>query len=155
MRAESLDWPLIEERQACPPEAHLVPAETKGGKLFLAHLPSLRVGFLIKPAVHFKPFIRARRADQVDHYLIRGQRHAAPIARDMAEQPMLDFIPFAGPRRIMADLDNHPRGIGQALQLMLPQPIAMAITSPTVRGDQQPRRRGVALAAQLFPPLRN
>jgi hypothetical protein len=31
----------------------------------------------------------------------------------------------------------------------------MAITSPTVCGDQQPRRGGVALAAQLFPPLRN
>src|SRR5262249_27436559 len=38
---------------------------------------------------------------------------------------------------------------------MLPQPIAIAITPPTVSGDQQPRGRGVALAAQLFPPLRN
>ena len=129
----------------------LVAAETNGGILLLADLASLRVSFLIKPAVHFKPCLRACRADQVDHHLIRGQRHAAPVARDVAEQPMLDFIPFAGPRRIMADLDNHPRGIGQPLQLVLPQPIAMAITPPTVRGDQQPRRRGVALAAQLVP----
>jgi len=66
---------------------------------------------------------------------------------------MLDFVPFAGPWRIMADLDNDPNGIRQPLELVLPQPIAMAITSSAVRSDQQPRRWGIALAAQLFPPL--
>lgn len=118
----------------------LVPADTKGSVLFIADLPSLGVGFLIKPAVHFQPFLRARRADQLDHHLISGQRHAAPVACDVAEQPMLDFIPFAGPRWIMADLDNESGGIRQTLEFVLPQPIAMAITSSAVRGDQQPRR---------------
>ena len=133
----------------------LVPAEPKGGILLLADLAPLRVSFLIQPAVHFQPRTRARRADQVDYHFIRGQRYAAPIACDMAEQSMLDFIPFAGPRRIMTDLDNQSRGIGQALQLVLPEPIAIPITPATVGGDQQPRRGGVTLAAQLFPPLRN
>src|SRR5919204_4307154 len=118
----------------------LVAAETNGGKLLFADLTSLRVSFLIKPTVYFKPFLRARRADQVDHYLIRGQRHAAPVARNMAEQARLDFVPLAGPRRVMGDLDNDPQGIGQPLELVLPQPIAMAIAPPAVGGDQQPRR---------------
>ena len=93
----------------------LVPTDTKGGKLFIADFASLWVSFLIQPAVHFKPFIGACRADQVDHNFMCYQRHATPIARDMAEQAMFDFIPFAGPWRIMANLDSDPRGVGQAL----------------------------------------
>jgi hypothetical protein len=67
------------------------------------------------------------RTHQVDDNLVRDERHAAPIAGNMAEQPMLDFVPFAGPRGIMADFDNHARGIRQPLQFVFPQPIVIAI----------------------------
>jgi hypothetical protein len=73
----------------------------------------------------------------------------------MAEQPMLDFVPFTGPWRIRADLNPHPGGSGEALQLLLPQPIALTIPPPPVGGAQYPRRGEVALTAQLVPPLRN
>jgi len=73
----------------------------------------------------------------------------------MAEQSMLDFVPLARPRRRMADLDNAPHGIRQPWEVVLPQPIALAIPPPAVGGDQQPRRGGIALAAQLVPPLLN
>ena len=36
-----------------PVAMKLIPTDTKGSKLFLTHLPSLRVGFLIEPAVLF------------------------------------------------------------------------------------------------------
>ncbi len=132
-----------------------VPADAQGGILLSADLASLRVGFLIKPAVHGQPFLRPRRTDQIDHHLRGGQRNAPPVARDVAEQAMLDFIPFAGARRIMADLDNPAGGIGEPLQFQLPQPCAMAITPPTVRRDEHPRRGGIARAPQVGPPLLN
>lgn len=70
----------------------LVPTDTKGRKLFIADFASLWVNFLIQPAMHFKPFIGACRADEVDHDLMGYQWHAPPIARDMAEQAMLDLF---------------------------------------------------------------
>ena len=94
-----------------PVTVELVATERNGGIFLLADLATLGVSLLVQPAVDFQSRIGACRTHQVDDDFMSDQRHAAPIAGDMAEQPMLDFVPFAGPRWLLADLDNHARGI--------------------------------------------
>ena len=46
-----------------------------------------------------------------DNFKVRWD--SPPIASDVAEQPMLDFVPLAGSRREMTDLNDHPRLVGE------------------------------------------
>ena len=52
-------------------------------------------------------------ADEVDDDFVGLQRFAAPVAGDMAEQPMFDLVPLAGAGRKMADLNLQPCFVGQ------------------------------------------
>jgi hypothetical protein len=45
------------------------------------------------------------RADQVDDHFVGDQCSPAPVLRDEAEQAVLDFVPFAGAGREVADDD--------------------------------------------------
>ena len=70
---------------------------------------------------------RPRVADPVNDRLERLQRGAAPVLGDMAEEPMLNLVPLARPRRQVADMDAEPRLIGELLQLHFPGVGAIAI----------------------------
>ena len=41
--------------------------------------------------------------DQVDHGLAAEQRFGAPVDRDVAEEPVLNFVPLAGAGRVVHD----------------------------------------------------
>ena len=56
-------------------------------------------------------------ADQIDHYLPTHQGATPPVLRDVAKHPVLDFVPFAGPRRQVTYRNPQPDIIGQLLQL--------------------------------------
>jgi hypothetical protein len=43
-----------------------------------------------------QPGGRGGGADQLDDGLVAGQRPAAPVAGDLREQPVLDFVPLGG-----------------------------------------------------------
>ena len=79
--------------------------------------------------------------DQVDDDLVAGQGLAAPVRRDVGEQPVLDLVPLAGAGREVADGDRQPGLGGERGQLDLPQPGAVAVGAAAVGGDQQPSRR--------------
>ena len=83
------------------------------------------------------------------------KRYTAPVSCDVAEEPVLDLVPFARPRRVMADFDNHAGLVCETLQFELPQTIAVSIAAAAVGSNQQPRRFAVAFLAQLFPPSSN
>ena len=51
---------------------------------------------------------------------------------------MLDLVPLAGARRQVAHGDREPTLVGEAGELDLPQPGAVAVGSAAVGGDQQP-----------------
>ncbi len=50
---------------------------------------------------------------------------------------MLDLVPLAGAGRQVADRDGQPGLVGEAGQLDLPQPGAVAVGAAAVGGDQQ------------------
>ena len=66
---------------------------------------------------------------------------------------MLDFVPFAGARREMADSDRQAALIGPTLQFPFPQVVTRAVAPPTVGGDQQPGGLRVGGPSQRRPPL--
>src|SRR5262249_46149341 len=50
-----------------------------------------------------------RRADQLEHGKAVRERAAAPVLRDMAEQPvLLDLVPLGCAGRIVVDVDQGP-----------------------------------------------
>ena len=48
---------------------------------------------------------RGGAGDQVDDGLVAGQRTAAPVLRDEAEEALLDLAPLARPRRKMTHVE--------------------------------------------------
>src|SRR6266702_4517958 len=75
-----------------------------------------------------------------------------PIRRDMAKYQMLNFIPFAGPWREMADGDGEACLIRQALQCDLPQPTPTRITAPSISRNQQLVGLCIGGHTHLVPP---
>jgi hypothetical protein len=55
------------------------------------------------------------------------QRLAAPVDRDVAEEAMLDPVPFAGGGWEVADGDLKAGLVGELLQLDLPEPGTVAV----------------------------
>ena len=53
--------------------------------------------------------------DQVDDDRMAHQRFAAPVLRDEGKRTVLDFVPFAGSGREVADRDLQPGFVGQFL----------------------------------------
>jgi len=64
---------------------------------------------------------------------VAHQRFAAPVLRDEGKQTKLDFVPFAGSGREVADRDLQPGFVGQFLQLQFPQPPSRSVAASTVR----------------------
>src|SRR5262249_29655913 len=91
-------------------------------------------------------------ADEVHNNFIGFQGLALPVPRDVAEQPVFDLIPLAGPGWEMADFDRQPGLVAQPLQFGLPKAIPTAVAAATVGGDQQPRRLSITPAPQALPP---
>ena len=110
-----------------------------------------RVELRVNPQARRRPRI----ADPVDDRLERLQRGAAPVLGDMAEEPMLDLVPLARPRRQVTDMDAEPRLIGELLQLHFPGAGAIAIAPARVRGDKEVSGLRIRAAAQALPPVTN
>src|ERR1700722_5391778 len=91
-------------------------------------------------------------ANEVYHDLMAHQRLAAPIAGHVAEQAMLDLVPFARAGRKMTYLDLQPGFVAEGLQSDFPQSIAAAVAATTVGRDQQAPGCGVPATAQTLPP---
>src|SRR3954466_15009224 len=71
----------------------------------------------------------ARVPNQGDDSLEGAERTAAPVLRDVAEEPMLDLVPLAGARREMRDVNTQREIIGEALQAVLPGAGPVPITA--------------------------
>src|SRR6266545_7108454 len=62
-------------------------------------LDAFLVGGLVELGIDLQAGVGARGGDQVDDRGVVGQRAAAPVDRDEAEQAVLDAVPLAGARR--------------------------------------------------------
>ena len=102
-----------------------------------------------------EPGLRPGAPDAVDDGLIRRQRGASPVRRDVTEETVLDLVPFAGAGWKVTHVDGQSGLVGQLLKLVLPsaQPIPVAPTR--IRRDEQGRGVGVGVTAHLLPPMTN
>jgi len=87
-------------------------------------LDALCIGVAIEPAGNLQTGFRRGVGDQCDDDEEAGQRHGAPVLRDVAEHAMLDLVPLRCPRRIMADHDYQAGFVGELLERQLPEPQA-------------------------------
>ena len=94
--------------------------ERQGVHLRLRYCLTDRVLSLVKFGFDPKAGDRSRTADQVDNGFKCTQWFTSPILRDVAEQAVLNLVPFAGPRREVADMDAKTCFVSELLQSMLP-----------------------------------
>jgi hypothetical protein len=81
--------------------------------------------------------------DQLDNGPIAEEGPGPPVLADEGEEPVLDFVPFAGAGWQVADDDVEAELVGQLLQFAFPQPHPPAVAAAGVRGDQQAAGVGV------------
>src|SRR5262245_28374361 len=93
--------------------------------------------------------------NQVHDDIMAHERLSAPVLSDMAKQPMLDLIPFAGPRRKMAYVQFQSDSVRQFLQGNLPQSASHSVASTTIGGDHQLSCARKPLHPHPHPPATN
>src|SRR5262245_53550065 len=81
-----------------------IPLDGELAHLGLADPDALLVGALVEGAFDLQTGFGRRAPDQLDHRRPAFQRLAAPVLRDVAEQPVLDLVPLRGARRIVVDV---------------------------------------------------
>ncbi len=62
--------------------------------------------FFVQPCVDFESRFSSRRTDQLYYNFKRLQRNALPGPRDVAEQFVLDLVPFTRTWRVVTQLDD-------------------------------------------------
>ena len=110
----------------------LIAGDVEAFHLGFADLDALLIAARVECALDGQTGFGRRRADQLDHGKAIRERPATPVLRDVAEQPMLDFVPLRRARRIVADVDHESRLVGQFLQLDLPEPHPRAIRAAAI-----------------------
>src|SRR5208283_2457860 len=86
----------------------LIAGDVEGFHLGLADPDAFAVGAGVERAVDFQAGLGGGGADQFDHAKASGERPAAPVLRDLAEQPVLDLVPLRRARRIVVEVDHEP-----------------------------------------------
>src|SRR5262245_50620883 len=87
----------------------------EGLQLLGCYLSPGWVAILVQFRPDRQPVPRRRLTDEVAHDLSAHQRTAPPVLRDVAEHPVLDLVPLAGPRREVAHRDPQAGLIGEPL----------------------------------------
>ena len=103
-----------------------LPVEAAGakanlGQLCVRDLSALGVRSLVDLGPHSQARLGSGRGDEVHNRHQARQRAPTPVGADVREEPVLDLVPLAGPRREVADGDGQPRGVGQPLEFPLPE----------------------------------
>ena len=102
-----------------------------------------------------QPGGRPRGPDAVHDGLKCGERFPAPVRGDVAEEPMLDLVPLAGPGGKVADADAEACLIGELLEFQLPGAAAIAVAASRVGGNEHGLRVGVGALPHPLPPVAN
>lgn len=118
--------------------------------LLIRHAATSEILAAIEATRDRQPFRRSRTRNQVDDRFVVSKRFTAPVPRDEREESVLDFVPFAGARREVADRQGEAGGVGQCLEFDLSQPETGPVAAPGVGGDRERCRVGI----QMVPPRR-
>src|SRR5580704_15291568 len=89
-----------------------VAADVESVHFGVGDLDALLIGPLIERTLDLEPGFGRRRGDQLNHCGAADEWLGAPVLRDVAEQPVLDLVPFRCAGRIVADLDRRGDLVG-------------------------------------------
>jgi hypothetical protein len=95
--------------------------------------------------MYFKTLPGSGRTNEVHDYLLSLQGHALPFSRDVAEEPMFDFVPLARPGRIVAGIEYHSGLVGKLLQFPKPEMRSRAVVPAAVSRNEDSARRSIRL----------
>jgi hypothetical protein len=93
-----------------------VPVDAECFHLGLCHLDARFVLIGVENCLHPESTLRFRGPDQIHDRLIVEQRLPFPGQADEGKQPVLDLVPVARSRRVMADRDGHLEFVRQFLR---------------------------------------
>mgnify|MGYP001601845014 CR=1 FL=1 len=118
-----------------------------------------RFSFGISSSVQFsmdpEAFFCCCVADKIDDQLTAQKWLSLPVHTDMAEHPVLNFVPFARPGRKMRNGYLQAGFIGKLLQLFLPKTASACIAAPAISRNVKPVALGIRLFANAVPPFPN
>src|ERR1700674_3332304 len=83
-----------------------VAADVESFHFGVGDLDALLIGPLIERTLDLEPGFGGRRGDQLDYCGAADEWLGAPVLRDVAEQPVLDLVPFRCAGRIGAAFDR-------------------------------------------------
>jgi hypothetical protein len=126
--------------------------EVEGSHLLVGHFLLECIYPIVQRRVHLQSCSGLGCSDEIDDDLVTFEHLASPIHADKGEELVLDLIPLAGARRIVAHRHLKSRGIGEPLQFLFPEAETVAVGPPAIGGDEQPLRIRVAFVAECFPP---
>ena len=93
-------------------------------------------------------------ADELECFFVTVQGLGGPVPADLAEQAVLDRIPFGGTGRVVTKRDAQAQAITQlTLDLLLPGSTLCAVTASSVGQDEDVAGPGVTLASFPQPPF--
>ena len=93
----------------------IITCDLDAGHLLVSDFYLRRIILTVENASDFKTSLRARVRYQVHNGGVRQQWLAAPVLSDIRKQAMFNLVPFAGPRRQVADRNFETRLVGQLL----------------------------------------
>ena len=136
------------------------PVEGVPGEVDRRHLGGIGllaglISRLVALGLHSKSRVRRGGRDECDHHFVADQGLASPILGDVAEEPMLDLVPFAGGWGKMTHGDFQSELAAQLRQTPFPQMTPRAVAASAVGGNEQPRRARVAAMTHFAPPATN
>src|ERR1039457_3397848 len=79
--------------------------DVKSFEFRIADLNTRRIDVGVLDGRDHQSLLSRRMGDKFNHRLKRNQRLGTPVDGDVGEEPMFDFVPFAGAGRKMTDRD--------------------------------------------------
>src|SRR5437773_6783751 len=122
--------------------------------------PHVRIGNLlprlvargIQERLDFESAPGGGAANEVHHRFETDQRPRLPVQADEREEAMLDLVPLARARWVMADDDRESQMVRETLQVNFPRPQPVPVAASRIGADQQASGLRVRLPPQQSPP---
>src|SRR5205809_6386523 len=100
--------------------------------LLIGNLHSGLIDAWIQYRLDVQPLFGLGSADHVDDCLEADEWFPSPVHADEGKHPVLDLVPFARPRRVVADHHFKPGLVAELLQVIFPRPVPGGVASPAV-----------------------
>src|SRR5690606_28569894 len=143
---------VLRQNRVVPLAVESAWVDVDGGHHRVFNFDTERVFADIELCVDLEPGSSGCSADELDDDLMGEQWLAAPVHRDEAEHPLLDLVPLARARWVVAHGDPQAGVIRELLQAGLPDTGTVAVAPARVRRHKDLSSIRVGALPHLAPP---